>query len=64
MDAFRLRIRGGAVCGKSLVAREAYGRAVSKGRRPFLTCFNRTSVERLKASVRDYSTCNFTREVG
>ena len=48
MDPFRLRIRGTAGCGKSLVAREAHDRAVENGRRPLLLCFNRSLVERLR----------------
>ena len=49
MDPFRLRIRGTAGCGKSLVAREAHDRAIENGRRPLLVCFNRSLAERLRA---------------
>ena len=52
MDPFRLRIRGTAGCGKSLVAREAHDRAVENGRQPLLLCFNRSLAERLRARVR------------
>ena len=52
MDPFRLRIRGTAGCGKSLVAREAYDRAIENGRRPLLLCFNRSLAERLRARVK------------
>ena len=51
MDPFRLRIRGTAGCGKSLVAREAHDRAIENGRRPLLVCFNRSLAERLRARV-------------
>ena len=51
MDPFRLRIRGTAGCGKSLIAREAHDRAVDSGRRPLLVCFNRNLAERLRARV-------------
>ena len=52
MDPFRLRIRGTAGCGKSLVAREAHDRAIENGRRPLLVCFNRRLAERLRARVK------------
>ena len=52
MDPFRLRIRGTAGCGKSLVAREAHDRAIENGRRPLLVCFNRSLAERLRARVK------------
>ena len=52
MDPFRLRIRGTAGCGKSLVAREAHDRAIQNGRRPLLVCFNRSLAERLRARVK------------
>lgn len=51
MEPFRLRIRGTAGCGKSLIAREAHDRAIERGRRPLLVCFNRNLAERLRARV-------------
>jgi hypothetical protein len=51
MHPFRVRITGTAGCGKSLVARDMFDRAVEQGRRPLLLCFNRTLSERLKANV-------------
>ena len=52
MDPFRLRIRGTAGCGKSLVAREVHDRVIENGRRPLLVCFNRNLAERLRARVK------------
>lgn len=51
MHPFRVRITGTAGCGKSLVARDMFDRAVEQGRRPLLLCFNRSLCERLKANV-------------
>ena len=51
MEPLRLRIRGTAGCGKSLVARTAFDRAVENGRRPLMVCFNRSLAERLRARV-------------
>jgi len=51
MSPFRLRVRGTAGCGKSIVARDAFVGAVEHGRRPLLVCFNRPLAERLKALV-------------
>ena len=51
MEPFRLRVKGTAGCGKSLVAREAHDRAIENGRRPLLVCFNRNLAEKLRARV-------------
>lgn len=51
MRDYRLRFRGVAGCGKSLVARHAFERAAKKGRRPLLLCYNRALKEKLKATV-------------
>ena len=51
MEPLRLRIKGTAGCGKSLVARAAFDRAVENGRRPLMVCFNRSLAERLRARV-------------
>ncbi len=53
MLPFRLRVRGTAGCGKTIVAREAFRSAVDRGLRPLLVCFNRPLAERLKALVGD-----------
>jgi hypothetical protein len=47
----RLRVRGTAGCGKSIVAVKAYQDAVLAGKRPLLLCFNRPLKEKMKASV-------------
>ena len=52
MDPLRLRIRGAAGCGKTLVARHYFDRSVNRGRSPLLVCFNRPLAERLKIAVR------------
>lgn len=52
MDPLRLRIRGVAGCGKTLVARQHFDRSLNRGRRPLLVCFNRPLAERLKVAVR------------
>ncbi len=52
MAPFRLRVTGTAGCGKTLIARHFFDRAVECGRRPLLVCFNRPLSERLKTSVR------------
>ena len=51
MSPLRLRVSGRAGCGKSLLAREAFDRAIHGGRRPLLVCFNRNLAERLKPLV-------------
>jgi superfamily I DNA and RNA helicase len=49
MDPFRLRVRGTAGCGKSLMAQRLFRRAVRQGKRPLLVCFNRPLAERMKS---------------
>jgi hypothetical protein len=51
MRDYRLRLSGVAGCGKSLVARHAFERAVARGRRPLLLCYNRALKEKLKATA-------------
>ncbi len=51
MRPLRLRIRGTAGCGKSLIALKSFERCLTQGRRPLLVCFNRPLAEKLKASV-------------
>ncbi len=51
MEPFRLRVRGTAGCGKSLLAGAVFARALAAGRRPLLLCFNRPLAERLKARL-------------
>src|SRR5262245_8794992 len=46
MSPFRLRILGTAGCGKTMIARHVFDRAISQGRRPLLVCFNRPLSER------------------
>ncbi len=50
MRNYRLRLCGTAGCGKSMIARHAYARAVAEGRRPLLLCFNRMLKEKFKAA--------------
>jgi hypothetical protein len=49
MDPFRLRISGGAGCGKSILAIKAFERAIDEGKRPLLLCFNRALREKMNA---------------
>ena len=49
MSPFRLRVRGTAGCGKTLVALGFFEDAVRRGKRPLLLCFNRPLAEKLKA---------------
>jgi hypothetical protein len=49
MNPFRLRVRGAAGCGKSLMAQRMFRRAVSQGKRPLLVCFNHPLAERMKS---------------
>jgi superfamily I DNA and RNA helicase len=49
MDPLRLRVRATAGSGKTFVAHAFFERAVARGRRPLLVCFNRPLAERLKA---------------
>ncbi len=51
MNPLRLRIRGAAGCGKSLVAHRLYDRACVNGRKPLLVCYSRPLRERLNATV-------------
>ena len=50
---WRLRIQAAAGAGKSLVAVEAYERALAKGERPLLVCFNRPLADTLQARLND-----------
>ena len=50
MEPLRLRVRGSPGCGKTVVARRFFKRAVEQGRRPLLVCFNRALKEKIKAS--------------
>jgi hypothetical protein len=52
MSPFRLRVRGTAGCGKTMVARHVFDRAIARDHRPLLVCFNRPLSERLKVAVR------------
>jgi len=49
MTPLRLRVRGTAGCGKSVVALRFFVDAVERGRRPLLVCYNRPLKERLSA---------------
>ena len=49
MDPFRLRIRGTAGSGKSLMAQRLFRRAAGQGKRPLMVCFNRPLAERMKS---------------
>ncbi len=51
MLPFKLRIRGCAGCGKSLVAHRLFNRAIANGKRPLLVCYSRPLRERLNAIV-------------
>ncbi len=53
MAPLKLRISGKAGCGKSLLARETFDRAITDGHRPLLVCFNRNLAERLRPLVRE-----------
>jgi superfamily I DNA and RNA helicase len=48
MTPFRLRVSGTAGCGKTLIAEQMFERAVARGRRPLLVCFNRPLAEKLR----------------
>lgn len=50
---WRLRIQAAAGAGKSLVAIEAYERALASGARPLLVCFNRPLADALQARLDD-----------
>ena len=51
MKPLRLRVRGTAGCGKSIVASRFAESAVAAGKRVLLVCFNRPLAERIKMSV-------------
>ena len=51
MKPLRLRVRGTAGCGKSMVASRFAEGAVAAGKRVLLVCFNRPLAERVKMSV-------------
>jgi hypothetical protein len=51
MTPLRLRVRGVAGCGKTMIARHQHDRAIRAGRRALLVCFNRPLAERLRAAV-------------
>ncbi len=51
MSPSRLRVLGTAGCGKTMIARHVFDRAIGQGRRPLLVCFNRPLSERLKVTV-------------
>ncbi len=51
MTPLRLRVRGAAGCGKTLIAGQFYHRALEASKRPLLVCFNRQLMERMRASV-------------
>jgi superfamily I DNA and RNA helicase len=51
MVPLKLRIRGTAGCGKSIVAGRYVDAAVASAKRPLLVCFNRSLAERLKMTV-------------
>ncbi len=51
MTPLRLRVRGAAGCGKTVMATRFFQDAVERGRKPLLVCFNRQLKERIGASV-------------
>lgn len=51
MTPLRLRIRGTAGCGKSVLATRFAENAATAGRRVLLVCFNRSLAERIKMNV-------------
>ncbi len=51
MTPLRLRIRGAAGCGKTVMATRFFQGAVERSRKPLLVCFNRQLKERIAASV-------------
>ena len=50
---WRLRIQAAAGAGKSLVAIEAYERALANGEKPLLACFNRPLADALQTRLND-----------
>ncbi len=53
MSPLRLRVKGTAGCGKSMVVHRLYEKALEQGRRPLLVCYSRPLRERLNAMVSD-----------
>jgi hypothetical protein len=51
MQPLRLRVRGTAGCGKSVVATRVAEQASAAGKRALLTCFNRPLAERMRINV-------------
>ncbi len=51
MTPLRLRVRGAAGCGKTVMATRFFQGAVERGRKPLLVCFNRQLKEKIAASV-------------
>jgi hypothetical protein len=51
MEPLRLRVQATAGSGKTFVAHAFFEKALGKGRRPLLVCFNRPLAERLKALI-------------
>lgn len=49
MEPLRLRVRGCAGSGKTVVATRAFERAIQAGKRPLLVCFNRSLMNKMKA---------------
>jgi hypothetical protein len=51
MEPFRLKVRGTAGSGKSLIAHRAYQAAIDAGKKPLLVCFSRPLRERFNSTV-------------
>lgn len=51
MTPLRLRVRGAAGCGKTVMATRFFQGAVERARKPLLVCFNRQLKERIGAAV-------------
>ncbi|MDE0242952.1 MAG: NERD domain-containing protein [bacterium] len=51
MTPLRLRVRGAAGCGKTVMATRFFDGAVKRARKPLLVCFNRQLKERIAVSV-------------
>jgi UvrD-like helicase C-terminal domain/AAA domain len=58
MTPLRLRVRGTAGCGKSIVASRFAEAAVAAGKQVLLVCFNRSLAERIKMSVPQHALVN------
>ncbi len=52
MSPTRLRIQGVAGCGKTQLAVHCFDRAIERGKRPLLLCFNRPLSEQIKQTVK------------